>query len=62
MAKFDHVGKHQGADSARPLGAPYFHNGSAQTLLDIVRFYEKRFGLILTPQEESNLIAFLSAL
>jgi cytochrome c peroxidase len=61
--KFDHVGKIKGPIlrglSAR---APYFHNGSAQTLLDAVRFYEKRFGLVLTAQEESDLVAFLSVL
>jgi len=27
-----------------------------------VQFYENRFGLVLTPQEESDLVAFLSAL
>jgi hypothetical protein len=61
--KFDHVGKIKGPIlrglSAR---APYFHNGSARNLLDIVRFYEGRFGLVLTPQEESDLVAFLSSL
>jgi cytochrome c peroxidase len=61
--KFDHVGKIKGPIlrglSAR---APYFHNGSAQTLLDVVHFYETRFGLALTPQEESDLVAFLNAL
>jgi cytochrome c peroxidase len=61
--RFDHVGKIKGPIlrglSAR---APYFHNGSAQTLLDAVHFYEIRFGLVLTPQEESDLVAFLSAL
>jgi cytochrome c peroxidase len=61
--KFDHVGKIKGPIlrglSAR---APYFHNGSAQTLLDAVRFYENRFGLVLTPQEESDLVAFLMVL
>lgn len=60
---FDHVGKIKGPIlrglSAR---APYFHNGSARTLLDAVRFYETRFALTLTPQEESDLVAFLSAL
>jgi cytochrome c peroxidase len=60
---FDHVGKIKGPIlrglSAR---APYFHNGSARTLLDVVRFYEARFGLALTPQEESDLVAFLSSL
>ena len=38
--------------------APYFHNGSALSLLDVVRFYETRFSLVLTPQEESDLVAF----
>ena len=61
--KFDHVGKIKGPIlrglSAR---APYFHNGSAQTLMDAVRFYEKRFDLVLTPREESDLAAFLSSL
>ena len=60
---FDHVGKIKGPIlrglSAR---APYFHNGSAATLLDVVHFYESRFGLTLTPQEESDLVAFLSSL
>jgi hypothetical protein len=61
--KFDHVGKIKGPIlrglSAR---APYFHNGAAQTLLDAVRFYENRFGLVLTAQEEADLVAFLSSL
>jgi hypothetical protein len=61
--KFDHVGKIKGPIlrglSAR---APYFHNGSAQTLFDAVHFYEGRFGLMLTPQEESDLVAFLRTL
>jgi cytochrome c peroxidase len=42
--------------------APYFHNGSAQTLLDVVRFYEVRFGIPFTGEEEADLVAFLSAL
>ena len=36
--------------------------GSARTLLDAVHFYETRFGLVLTPEEESDLVAFLRAL
>ena len=61
--KFDHVGKIKGP-ILRGLAAraPYFHNGSAQTLLDAVHFYENRFGLVLTSQEESDLVAFLSVL
>ncbi len=61
--KFDHVGKIKGP-ILRGLAAraPYFHNGSAQTLLEVVRFYETRFGMTLTPQEESDLVAFLNSL
>jgi len=60
---FDHVGKIKGPIlrglSAR---APYFHNGSAQSLLDVVHFYENRFGLVLSAQDEFDLVNFLSAL
>jgi len=61
--KFDHIGRIKGP-ILRSLAsrAPYFHNGSAQTLLDVVRFYEGRFGMILTPQQESDLVAFLRSL
>jgi hypothetical protein len=41
---------------------PYFHNGSAKTLLDVVNFYEVRFGLGLTTQQKSDLVEFLNAL
>lgn len=48
----------------RGLGAraPYFHNGSARTLLDVVKFYEANVSFSFTPDEESDLVAFLSAL
>ena len=42
--------------------APYFHNGSAQTLGDVVDFYNKRFNVGFSSQEKEDLIAFLSAL
>ena len=42
--------------------APYFHNGSARTLNDVVEFYDSRFKISLTPLERSALVAFLSAL
>ncbi len=42
--------------------APYFHNGSAKTLLDVVHFYEQRFGMNLTAQQEADLVAFLRSL
>jgi cytochrome c peroxidase len=42
--------------------APYFHNGSASTLEDVVEFYDKRFSVFFTAQEKADLIAFLNAL
>ena len=42
--------------------APYFHNGSAATLPDVVEFYEKRFNIGLTDSEKRDLIAFLNSL
>lgn len=42
--------------------APYFHNGSAQSLGDAVEFYDRRFHIGFTSQEKEDLIAFLSAL
>jgi cytochrome c peroxidase len=60
------VGRHrevQGANSARARGpAPYFHNGSAATLDDVIDFYESRFNLERTAQERSDLLAFLRVL
>ena len=42
--------------------APYFHNGSAATLHDVVEFYDNRFSIGLTNQEKSDLVAFLRSL
>ena len=42
--------------------APYFHNGSAASLGDVITFYVKRFGLGLTDLEKADLVAFLRAL
>jgi cytochrome c peroxidase len=42
--------------------APYFHNGSSKTLLDVVRHYEEKLGFVFTPQEEHDLVAFMKAL
>jgi hypothetical protein len=42
--------------------APYFHNGSAATLEEAVEFYQSRFNISLTAQEEADLVAFLRAL
>ena len=45
--------------AARP---PYFHDGSAATLADVIAFYDKRFALQLTDREKADLFAFLRAL
>jgi len=57
------IGKFKGpilrALAARP---PYFHDGSAATLEDVVAFYDTRFNLRLTESEKADLVAFLRAL
>jgi hypothetical protein len=42
--------------------APYFHNGIAATLEDVVHHYEAALGFVFTPQQEEDLVAFLKAL
>lgn len=42
--------------------APYFHNGMAANLLDVVKFYDQRFNLHLTGQQKKDLAAFLKSL
>lgn len=42
--------------------APYFHNGSAATLQNVVEFYNQRFEIGFTDQQKADLVAFLSAL
>ena len=42
--------------------APYFHNGSAGTLLDVVNFYDRRFHLGLAEMEKEDLVEFLRSL
>ena len=57
------IGKFKGpvlrALAARP---PYFHDGSAATLADVIRFYDIRFQARFTEQEKADLLAFLKAL
>lgn len=42
--------------------APYFHNGSAATLGQVLDFYQARFGVTFTARERTDLIAFLNSL
>ena len=60
---FEHVGKIKGPILRGLAGrAPYFHNGSAATLMDVVNFYNTRFALNLTDQQKTDLVAFLKTL
>ncbi|MCA1665718.1 MAG: hypothetical protein LC659_15860, partial [Myxococcales bacterium] len=61
--KWSDIGKFKGptlrALSSRP---PYFHNGSAAGLDDVVTFYDGRFRIGLSAQEHADLVAFLRTL
>ena len=61
--KWSDIGKFKGP-ILRGLAAraPYFHNGSAATLEEVVEFYDTRFTIGLTAHERSDLVAFLRAL
>jgi hypothetical protein len=61
--RFADVGKFKGP-VLRGLAAraPYFHNGSAATLGEVVDFYNDRFGAGITGQDRQDLIAFLQSL
>ena len=58
--KWKHIGRFKGPIlRALAARAPYFHNGSAATLTDAVKFYDERFGIGFTQQEIADLVAFL---
>ena len=42
--------------------APYFHNGAAANLQQLVDFYDERFQMNFTPEQKEDLIAFLNSL
>jgi cytochrome c peroxidase len=42
--------------------APYFHNGAAADLHELVNFYNARFSMQLSEEQKSDLIAFLNSL
>ena len=45
--------------AARP---PYFHDGSAATIADVVDHYEGHFGIAFSGDEKRQLVAFLESL
>jgi cytochrome c peroxidase len=42
--------------------APYFHDGSAPTLADVVAHYERTLSLSLTTMQRNDLIEYLKSL
>ena len=61
--KWKDVGRFKGP-TLRALAprAPYFHNGFAKNLDEVVKFYNDRFGIGFTDQEREDLVAFLKVL
>jgi hypothetical protein len=61
--KWNHIGRFKGP-ILRDLAprAPYFHNGSAANLWDVVTFYDRRFSIGFTYAEKADLVAFLGSL
>ena len=61
--KWADIGKFKGpilhSLAARP---PYFHNGFAATLTDVVKFYDTRFHIGLDTTATADLVAFLQSL
>lgn len=56
-----------GSKTAPPLRAlaaraPYFSDGSAPSLRDVVDFYDRRFGIGFAEREKRDLINFMRAL
>jgi cytochrome c peroxidase len=61
--KWSDIGKFKGPVlRALASRAPYFHNGSAASLGDVLDFYDTRFAVGFTAQERADLIAFLKTL
>ena len=71
MIGFEPVSGQNGSDLNRVKGpilrglaarAPYFHNGAAASLLEVVNFYNERFQMGLTSVQKLELVAFLNSL
>jgi len=61
--KWEDIGKLKGPVlRALAARAPYFHNGSAAGLKEVIDFYNVRFSMGLTDAERNDLVNFLNAL
>ena len=61
--RWNHLGRFK-TPSLRALAArpPYFHNGIAETLEDVVLHYEEHLRFVFTDDEREDLVSFLNAL
>ena len=61
--KWADIGKFKGPTlRALAARAPYFHNAFAKDLPEVVNFYNTRFNIGLTQQEQDDIVAFLKTL
>jgi hypothetical protein len=61
--RWDDISKFKGPIlRALAARAPYFHDGSASSLEDVIAFYDTRFAIGFTEREKADLLAFLRAL
>ena len=61
--RWDDISKFKGPIlRALAARAPYFHDGSASSLEDVIAFYDTRFLIGFTASEKADLLAFLRAL
>jgi cytochrome c peroxidase len=61
--RWNDIGKFKGPVlRALAARAPYFHDGSAASLSDVIDFYNVRFKIELSDAEKADLLAFLRAL
>jgi cytochrome c peroxidase len=61
--KWQDIGRFKGPTlRALAARAPYFHNGAAADLPAVVKFYNDRFGIGFSDDEQRDLVSFLKAL
>lgn len=61
--RYGHIGQFKGPIlHGLAARAPYFHNGMARDLDDVVDFYDTRFNAHFSEKEKKDLITFLSSL
>ena len=62
MSRFSDVSPRHRDRPGLAARAPYFCNGSAKDLRELVDYYDRRFDMRLTSQDKEDLINFLGVL